>query len=372
MKELGLSPDKITYRTLSDAYCKNGNVQEALRTKGVMERQAMLPSIETYNSLINGLLSKVVSSLYQDVRINEATVILDKMVDFDLLTVHNKCTDNLVKNNTTLVAQKIVDSLDKNAIRNSLPNNIVYNIAIDGLCKSGKIYEARSVMSVLISRGFLPDNFTYCAFIRACSASGNMDKVFKEILIEHRDFSINFIKRGWFLMLPPAILISYYCRIGDLDKAFKLKEKISQATLASKIEVQHRTSQPSFDSLKALTGSIIEHGKNLEKASREKTSCTILTTTISAARTADKTHSNTDAQPSLVPVSKATINGGGRNPVFNDNLCLNVCNVDSSLKWFVQLSIAYTGVMPDVTAISAMPGFRTQSQIRFPLSTYRQ
>ncbi|CAL5202290.1 unnamed protein product [Lathyrus oleraceus] len=106
-------------------------------------------------------------------------------------------------------------------------------------------------------------------------------------------------------------------------------------------------------------------------------------------------------------VSTKTINGGGRNPVFNDNLRLNVCNVDSSLKcelWmlsrvknyledqllgfalvplsevlvqngklekefslsstdlfhspsgFVQLSIAYTGATPDVMAISAMPG----------------
>ncbi|KAI5409145.1 uncharacterized protein LOC127084805 [Lathyrus oleraceus] len=106
-------------------------------------------------------------------------------------------------------------------------------------------------------------------------------------------------------------------------------------------------------------------------------------------------------------VSTKTINGGGRNPVFNDNLRLNVCNVDSSLKcelWmlsrvknyledqllgfalvplsevlvqngklekefslsstdlfhspsgFVQLTIAYTGATPDVMAISAMPG----------------
>ncbi|XP_058788074.1 uncharacterized protein LOC131662324 [Vicia villosa] len=106
-------------------------------------------------------------------------------------------------------------------------------------------------------------------------------------------------------------------------------------------------------------------------------------------------------------VSTKTINGGGRNPVFNDNLRLNVWNVDASLKcelWmlsrvknyledqllgfalvplsevlvqngklekefslsstdlfhspsgFVQLSIAYTGATPDVMAISAMPG----------------
>ncbi|XVF70800.1 hypothetical protein PTKIN_Ptkin11bG0190800 [Pterospermum kingtungense] len=105
-------------------------------------------------------------------------------------------------------------------------------------------------------------------------------------------------------------------------------------------------------------------------------------------------------------VSTKIINGGGRNPVFNDNLRLNVRNVDSSLKieifmmsrvrnyledqllgfalvplsevllkngklgkefslsstdlfhspaGFVQLSLAYTGPSSDVIAISAMP-----------------
>ncbi|QCE01789.1 hypothetical protein DEO72_LG7g3089 [Vigna unguiculata] len=105
-------------------------------------------------------------------------------------------------------------------------------------------------------------------------------------------------------------------------------------------------------------------------------------------------------------VSTKTINGGGRNPVFNENLRLNVRTVDSAVKceiWmlsrvknyledqllgfalvplsevlmkdgklekefslsstdlfhspagFVQLSLAYTGTSPDVIAISAMP-----------------
>ena len=105
-------------------------------------------------------------------------------------------------------------------------------------------------------------------------------------------------------------------------------------------------------------------------------------------------------------VSTKTINGGGRNPVFNENLRLSVRTVDSAVKceiWmlsrvknyledqllgfalvplsevlvkdgklekefslsstdlfhspagFVQLSLAYTGASPDVMAISAMP-----------------
>jgi len=107
-----------------------------------------------------------------------------------------------------------------------------------------------------------------------------------------------------------------------------------------------------------------------------------------------------------ITVSTKTINGGGRNPVFNENLRLSVRTVDSAVKceiWmlsrvknyledqllgfalvplsevlmkegklekefslsstdlfhspagFVQLSLAYTGTSPDVIAISAMP-----------------
>lgn len=50
------------------------------------------------------------------------------------------------------------------------------------------------------------------------------------------------------------------------------KEKPVRATTASKTEVRHQTSQPSFDSRKAFTGSIIEHTDNLQKASRNQSS----------------------------------------------------------------------------------------------------
>ncbi|TKY66836.1 RNA polymerase II subunit 5-mediating protein-like [Spatholobus suberectus] len=52
------------------------------------------------------------------------------------------------------------------------------------------------------------------------------------------------------------------------------KEKTVQATTASKTEVRHQTSQPSFDSHKAFTGSIIEHAENIQTTSREQSSAT--------------------------------------------------------------------------------------------------
>ncbi|KAA8526579.1 hypothetical protein F0562_008218 [Nyssa sinensis] len=51
-------------------------------------------------------------------------------------------------------------------------------------------------------------------------------------------------------------------------------------------------------------------------------------------------------------VSTQIINGGGKNPVFNENLRLNVRTVDSSLKsGFVQLSLTYSGALPEVLEI---------------------
>ena len=206
------------------------------------------------------ICSKIVISLYKNDRINEATVILDKMVDFDLLTVH-KCSDKSVKNDfISLEAQRIADSLDKSDICNSLPNNIVYNIAIYGLCKSGKIDEARSVLSILLSRGFLHDNFTYGTLIHACSAAGDVDGAFNimDEMVErglipnittYNALINGFCKVGnmdraqrLFHKLPQKglvpnvvtynILISGYCRIGDLNEASKLREKMIEGGIS--------------------------------------------------------------------------------------------------------------------------------------------
>ncbi|KAH1221075.1 RNA polymerase II subunit 5-mediating [Glycine max] len=50
------------------------------------------------------------------------------------------------------------------------------------------------------------------------------------------------------------------------------KERSVQATTASKTEVRHQTSQPSFDSRKAFTGSIIEHAENIKPTTRQQSS----------------------------------------------------------------------------------------------------
>ncbi|KAK7281738.1 hypothetical protein RIF29_09981 [Crotalaria pallida] len=64
-------------------------------------------------------------------------------------------------------------------------------------------------------------------------------------------------------------------KVRFIDQGEKLihpEEKIVKATTPSKSDVQHQTSQPSFDSAKAFTGSIIEHAENIKTTSREQSS----------------------------------------------------------------------------------------------------
>ncbi|MED6208507.1 hypothetical protein PIB30_045654 [Stylosanthes scabra] len=227
MQSTGLSPNAVTYGCLISGWCDKGKLDKAFNLYSEMIDMGFTPNLV--------VCSKIVSSLYKFDRINEATVILDKMVDFDLLTIH-KCSDN--------------------AMCDSLPNNIVYNIAIAGLCKSGKVEEARSLLSSWLSRGFVPDNFTYCTLIHAYSVAGNVDDAFNlrdEMLGRgiipntttynelinglcklgnmgraHRLFA-KLHRKG---LVPNAvtynILISDYCRVGDLSEASKLREKMAE------------------------------------------------------------------------------------------------------------------------------------------------
>ncbi|KAM7278331.1 hypothetical protein ACFE04_005465 [Oxalis oulophora] len=83
-----------------------------------------------------------------------------------------------------LDVQKIADSLDESASNFSLPNNIIYTIAIVGLCKFGKFNGARRMLSILLLKGLVPDNYTYCALIhvRALQSYGIPESAGSDVL----------------------------------------------------------------------------------------------------------------------------------------------------------------------------------------------
>lgn len=174
------------------------------------------------------ICSKIVSSLYRLCRIDEASLLLQKMVDFNIVS-HERCFNKFLKDDVRhLNILKIANSFEESAKKISLPNKIVNNIAIFGLCKSGKVDDARRLLSELLFRGFGPDNFTYCTLIHGCSATGNVNEAFNL-----RD---EMLKQG----IVPNIttynaLINCLCESGNMDRALRLFYKLHRKGLTPNV-----------------------------------------------------------------------------------------------------------------------------------------
>ncbi|XLV03349.1 hypothetical protein S245_017686, partial [Arachis hypogaea] len=54
-----------------------------------------------------------------------------------------------------------IDLLSDMVLRNITPNVHTYSILIDGLCKEGKIKDAKSVLAVMAKHGVKPNVVTY-------------------------------------------------------------------------------------------------------------------------------------------------------------------------------------------------------------------
>ncbi|CAI9279217.1 unnamed protein product [Lactuca saligna] len=283
MKELGCPPDKITYNTLVDGYCKVGNMEMALEIKDTMDTKSIPLSIEMYNSLITGyfrcgkmkmkrvtdllgemhnrgiipnivtygalisgwckegkldkafttysemkekgftpnviICSTMVSSLYRNGMIDEANMLLHKIMDFDLLPKDKSLEKFFEWDMKKVNFQKVFNIVNGVVESTFLPNNVVYNVAIAGLCKVGKADDAKKFISVLLEKGFVPDNFTYCTLIHALSSNGEVNEAFSL-----RD---EMLTKG----LVPDIatynaLINGLCKSGNVDRALRLFYKL--------------------------------------------------------------------------------------------------------------------------------------------------
>ncbi|KAF6140160.1 hypothetical protein GIB67_028966 [Kingdonia uniflora] len=258
MKELGCFPDGVTYQ--SDGYSSLGDVEKALDVKGKMEMEEISTYAEMYNSLIGEVFKCKRSSKVNDLLIEmHASGLKPNVVTYGALIdgwckdgmfgkafhmffemIEKGLTPNLIIFSTMLSSlyrigrlddaflimqkMKIVDSLDGTVNRYLLPDNIVYNIAIAGLCKSKKVEDARQFFSALLLQGFVLDNFTYCTLIHGCSFAGDVNEAFNlrdEMLSKGLVYNI----------ITCNALINSLCKSGYLDRAaglfYKLKKELA-------------------------------------------------------------------------------------------------------------------------------------------------
>ncbi|KAF8406706.1 hypothetical protein HHK36_008798 [Tetracentron sinense] len=190
----GISPDTVTYSTLLHAYCRKRKVFDAGNILHEMIRNGCFPNTITCNILLQ--------SLWKEGRISEAEKLLQKMnkrgYGLDTVTC-NIVIDGLCKSEKLDKAIEIVSGMwdhgsaalgdlgnsfiglvdNTNNGKKCVPDLITYSIIIDGLCKAGRLDEAKKKLVEMMSKNLDPDSIIYDTFIRGFCKHGKLSSAFR-------------------------------------------------------------------------------------------------------------------------------------------------------------------------------------------------
>ncbi|KAG9459892.1 hypothetical protein H6P81_004400 [Aristolochia fimbriata] len=189
MKTNGVPPDVVTYSTIINGFCSKGRVFEANRILEEMIQRGCSPNTVTCNILLQ--------SLWKQRKVLEAEKLLQKMNErgygLDIVTC-NIVIDGLCKNGKLDKAIEIVDEMwihgsaalgelgnaflglvDSSNIRNKcFPDLVSYTTVISGLCKAGRLDEAKKKFLEMMSKSITPDSAVYDIFINTFSKHGKL------------------------------------------------------------------------------------------------------------------------------------------------------------------------------------------------------
>lgn len=172
-------PDKYTYTILIDAYCKRGlqtGCRKAIRRR-IWEANHMFrrmifngfsPDVVTYNCLINGLCKTY--------RIDRALELFDEMRK-------KNCYPNRVTYTSFIRYYSAVNEIEKAVEmmrvmareKHGSATTSCYTPIIHALCEDGRTREAKELTEEMVSRGFIPREFTYNLIRHALAGEGGED-----------------------------------------------------------------------------------------------------------------------------------------------------------------------------------------------------
>ncbi|KAL0456646.1 UNVERIFIED_CONTAM: putative pentatricopeptide repeat-containing protein, mitochondrial [Sesamum latifolium] len=157
MIDKGISPNVVTYNSiiqgfaiaLMDGYCLGGQMGKAKRVLHSVEDRGLTPSIMSYNSLINGYCKQG--------RIDEAwdlfVEVPCKGLQHDTV-IYTTMIQGLFHKGRFADGWKLFNNMESRGI---MPNLVTYNVLLDGLCKTHQIAEAFSFVRMMEDKGLIED-----------------------------------------------------------------------------------------------------------------------------------------------------------------------------------------------------------------------
>ncbi|XP_027925686.1 putative pentatricopeptide repeat-containing protein At1g02420 isoform X2 [Vigna unguiculata] len=123
MKEMGVTPDVVTYNSLVDVYCKGREIEKAYKVLDEMRDQGLSPDVITYTCIISGL-----GLIGQP---DKARDVLKEMKEYGCY-----------------------------------PDAAAYNAAIRNFCIAKRLGDAYGLVEEMVSKGLSPNATTYNLFFR--------------------------------------------------------------------------------------------------------------------------------------------------------------------------------------------------------------
>eukprot|EP01018_Ginkgo_biloba_P010410 Gb_25100 [translate_table: standard] len=216
MAENGVAPDTVTYSTLLDGHCKKGKVLRANQLLGEMLGKGCFPNAVTYNILVQ--------SVCKEGSISDAEQLLQKM--------RERC----LSPDTHAASQELLDS---NKSETCLPDIVTYSTVINGLCKEGRLDEAKRHFVEMLEKCLVPDVIAHNTLIDGFSQQGELSRAFRVFKVQG-DAKARLRSYYWNLQFTDAcytMLMNCLCEGGRVYEAQALLDKMQQNAIAPNVSL---------------------------------------------------------------------------------------------------------------------------------------
>ncbi|KAH0454966.1 hypothetical protein IEQ34_016890 [Dendrobium chrysotoxum] len=169
--DASITPNLISYNILIKALCEKGDLDAALDSLVLMEKNGISSDLISFNILLKGL--------YESKRFSDAENIWNRMARENIqpdIKCFNAKMRGLVSVGKTLEAVAILDKINQSGLKTDI---FTFNALIKGYCQDGNLEQAKLVYMNLIKNGCAPNKETFLVLIPSLSEAGELDLALK-------------------------------------------------------------------------------------------------------------------------------------------------------------------------------------------------
>lgn len=217
-KKFNIIPNVFTCNILLKAFCKNGDIEGALKVLDEMPAMGMVPNVVTYTTILGAYVYKG--------DMVEAKKMFDQILDRGWIpdaTTYTILMDGFCKQGRLVDAVKVMDEMEDNKIE---PNDVTYEVMIEAFCKEKKTGEALNLLDDMLEKKYVPTSALCCRLIDVLCDNGKVEDacdLWKKLLRKNctPDNAIS------------STLIHWLCKKGKIREARKLFDEFEKSSIPS-------------------------------------------------------------------------------------------------------------------------------------------